>query len=103
MKIGIVTYWQTQDNYGQVLQAYALQYLLKQMGHEPYIIRFDDIHTKRRQPIWKKAIKLAIYPLYSKLKKWRERERDTLDELRLKRNALRNLNGFRDEHFAFRH
>ena len=47
MKIGIITFWETQDNYGQVLQCYALQTFLKKMGHEPYLIRYSlfDDHT----------------------------------------------------------
>lgn len=49
MKIGIITFWETQDNYGQVLQAYALQRLLEDAGHEPFLIRyslFSDILAK---------------------------------------------------------
>lgn len=41
MKIGVVTYWNTSDNYGQLLQAWALQYWLKQHGHDAFIIRYD--------------------------------------------------------------
>lgn len=40
LRIGIVTFWQTKDNYGQLLQAYALQYVLREMGHNPFIIRY---------------------------------------------------------------
>ena len=39
MKIGIVTFWWTDDNYGQILQCYALQYFLKSIGHEPFLIK----------------------------------------------------------------
>jgi hypothetical protein len=38
-KIGIVTYWYSEDNYGQILQCYALQKFLKQLGHAPFLIR----------------------------------------------------------------
>lgn len=38
-KIGIVTYWDTKDNYGTVLQNYALQNFLKIHGFEPELIR----------------------------------------------------------------
>ncbi len=38
MKIGILTQ-PLQSNYGGVLQAYALQTVLKRMGHNPYIIQ----------------------------------------------------------------
>lgn len=39
MKIGIVTFWQTRDNYGQILQCFALQEALRKNGHEPELIR----------------------------------------------------------------
>lgn len=44
MKIGIVTFWQTRDNYGQMLQCWALQHYLRSCGHEPYLIRYR--HTE---------------------------------------------------------
>lgn len=40
MKIGVITFFQTKDNYGQVLQCYALQQVLLQLGHKPYVIRY---------------------------------------------------------------
>lgn len=42
MKIGVVTYWTSSDNYGQQLQAYALQTVLRKLGHDPYLIRFVE-------------------------------------------------------------
>lgn len=40
MIIGITTFFQSQTNYGQLLQAFALQQVLMQQGHYPYIIRY---------------------------------------------------------------
>ena len=40
MKIGIVTFWSSKDNYGQLLQLFALQTFLKELGHEPFLIRY---------------------------------------------------------------
>ena len=40
MKISIITFWQTLDNYGQILQSYALQRVLKERGHSPEIVRY---------------------------------------------------------------
>lgn len=40
MKIGIITFWKTQENYGQMLQAFAMQRFLEKLGHEPYLIRY---------------------------------------------------------------
>ena len=41
MKIGIMTFWWSQDNYGQLLQCYALQKYLRDMGHDAYLIRYN--------------------------------------------------------------
>lgn len=41
MKIGIVTFWSSKDNYGQQLQLLALQKFLTQQGFFPFLIRFD--------------------------------------------------------------
>ena len=41
MKIGILTYWWANDNYGQLLQCYALQKYLRDLGHEAFLIRYD--------------------------------------------------------------
>ena len=40
MKIGIITFWSSKDNYGQLLQLFALQTFLKELGHEPFLIRY---------------------------------------------------------------
>ena len=42
MKIGILTYWWSQDNYGQLLQSYALQKYLRDAGHDAFLIRYDS-------------------------------------------------------------
>lgn len=41
MKIGIITYWNSSNNYGEQLQNYALQECLRGLGHEPFLIRYD--------------------------------------------------------------
>lgn len=44
MKIGIVTYWSSTNNYGEQLQNFALQEYLRGLGHEPFLIRYDYIN-----------------------------------------------------------
>lgn len=39
MKIGILTFWNTPDNYGQMLQCYALQTFLRSQGHDTFLVR----------------------------------------------------------------
>jgi len=41
MKIGIMTFWWSNDNYGQQLQCYALQKYLRDAGHDVFLIRYD--------------------------------------------------------------
>ena len=40
MKIGIVTCWQPDDNYGTQIQCFALQMYLRLLGHDAYLIRY---------------------------------------------------------------
>lgn len=42
MKIGIITFWVWDENYGSQLQCFALQQVLKRMGHLPFLIRKTD-------------------------------------------------------------
>lgn len=42
MKIGVITYWNSKDNYGQLLQCYALQQYLRSLGHDPFLIRYCE-------------------------------------------------------------
>ena len=68
MKIGIVTFWTTQDNYGQILQAYALQRFLRDKGHDAFIIRYNRAY---RGFIWwlklpLKLIKIIYWILFDR-------------------------------------
>ena len=58
-KIGIMTFWTSKDNYGQILQAYALQTVLRKMGHEPFLIRYDHRHD----PTFASTIKEKVFHL----------------------------------------
>ena len=40
MKIGIMTFWWSNDKYGQLLQCYALQKYLTDLGHKTFLIRY---------------------------------------------------------------
>lgn len=55
MKIGVITFWWTKDNYGQILQILALQKCLKAMGHEAFLIRYhapsDIIPIKKHRKL----------------------------------------------------
>lgn len=66
MKIGIITFWQTQDNYGQILQCWALQHYLISIGHDAYLIRYT--HANPKPLVQERIIKLLkVYPVFRKL------------------------------------
>lgn len=70
MKIGILTFWQTEDNYGQLLQCYATQTYLQSLGHETFLVRTTN--GRNYNPSFKEqcidkvrtAYRLYRYPWY---------------------------------------
>lgn len=100
MKIGIVTFWQTTDNYGQVLQAYALQKYLSLKGHKSFLIRYNFIGRKLYKPLWKRLLKKAlVFPEIKKLQR-EKLERYNIEKDK-KNNAERLFNEFRKKYFIF--
>ncbi|GHV33774.1 hypothetical protein AGMMS4952_26000 [Spirochaetia bacterium] len=56
MRIGIMTFWTTKGNYGTILQCYALQKYLINIGHDAFLIRYDlhldeDGRSKKKIPL----------------------------------------------------
>ena len=41
LKVGIMTFWWSNDNYGQLLQAYALSTYISELGHEAELIDYS--------------------------------------------------------------
>ena len=67
MRIGIITFWQSNDNYGQILQCKALQQCLLELGHSPYLIKYD-FENRRQKLSFKKLVKkilkfILIFPI----------------------------------------
>ncbi len=70
MKIGILTFWKTEDNYGQLLQCYATQAYLRSLGHETFLVRATngrEYNPGLKQQFISKlrtAYRLKSYPFY---------------------------------------
>lgn len=47
MRIGIITYWDSDNNYGQLLQCYALQAYLRTQGYDAFLIRYKKKYYPR--------------------------------------------------------
>lgn len=64
MKIGIITLWDSSDNYGQQMQCYALQRYLRDLGHHPFLIRYKEDEIKAGFKIQKILTYLIKLPTY---------------------------------------
>lgn len=62
MKIGILTFWWSEDNYGQQLQAYALQRYLRDAGHDVFLIRYNYENDLGRTNFFVRILK-ALNPI----------------------------------------
>lgn len=97
MKIGIVTFWWGNDNYGQLLQCWALQQHLKKMGHEPFLIRYKPVSPS--PCMLRKVIKtLLVYPCI-KERVVQKKRKIHLQKLALLegKNEIRQFDAFRSE------
>ncbi|MBE8719324.1 polysaccharide pyruvyl transferase family protein [Sphingobacterium pedocola] len=64
-KIAVATLGNAQENYGQLLQAYALQTFLKKSGYDAFLIRYKREFTLHDEKGVRKVAK-AIYLLFRK-------------------------------------
>ena len=74
MKIGILTFWWGSDNYGQILQAFALQKYLKSQGHDAYLVRYKPKAVGLRAKL--KRV-LSVSTLWSYLKSRKSAKRSS--------------------------
>ena len=95
MKIGVMTFWRSQDNYGQILQCYALQKYLRDMGHDAYLIRYDPRRDYIKTTFTKKIVK-AFNPVI--LYRYLLNIKRIIINKNEKKKHPRNFNDFRNEH-----
>ncbi len=57
-----MTFWESQNNYGQLLQAFALKTYLRQKGHDVFFIRFYRIPSaKKKSALSRLKFKVILY------------------------------------------
>lgn len=66
-KIGVVTYWNSEENYGQILQIFALQYYLRQKDCYPFLIKHVLTVTDTQSESFFKRL-VNLFSSYSKLR-----------------------------------
>lgn len=96
MRIGIITFWQSQDNYGQLLQCWALQQALKQVGHNPFLIRYKGgMNRKDNTGLLSKIIRVCFnFRKYYLLWKTNQQYQRYLNDVD---NSRRQFDKFRTE------
>lgn len=96
MRIGIVTYWSSSDNYGQQLQCFALQKYLIGLGHDAYLIKYmPTSHI----PLWRRIARSVKYRLLvSSEQKEKDRNTKLISEKTKLLNCRRGFKEFRDKY-----
>ena len=93
-KVGILTFWDSLENYGQILQAYALMTVLRKMGLEPFIVRYT-----REEETWNRSLFLRIREFIKYGMNFRKVLKRFLFET--EKNPDRKFDDFRSRHMTF--
>lgn len=96
MKICIISFWTSNNNYGQLFQGYALQNYLRQQGHDVYHLKYRTRKVQRPLLVQYiiKCIKLIINP-YKKIKAIKA------NNLKYSHDAIRDFISFRNVYMNF--
>lgn len=103
MKIGVITYTDSRDNYGQILQAYAMQKYLELSGHTPFLIIYQAPNprmdfSRNKENKFKRYLKRLPYyiSLYFQGKRKRKAR---IKYFKIVDFDRRNFKGFRNKFF----
>lgn len=76
MQIGVLTHSGTDDNYGQILQCFALQYYLKRLKHNVFLIKYSS--ETERKPEYLHLLRLVLNYFFSIISKARREKRNEI-------------------------
>lgn len=93
MKIGIITFWDSLDNYGQIMQGYALSQYLTKSGHDVTMIRYLPYHKASKIETLQKLNPMHLWAYY----KYRQEQKN----LQTVVGVTRNFDGFRSAHMKY--
>lgn len=67
MKIAIITYWQSDENYGEALQGFASQRYFRDKGHDAFLIKYVDTPSQEEStPLLRKLISYEHWHFFLK-------------------------------------
>ena len=101
MKIGIITFWDSEDNYGQLLQCFASQYYLQSIGHDAFLIRYKHEIIVQREHSFLCVLKKILNPSYCKAKlllEIKQIRRRIINTWILNHNVERGFEEFRNKY-----
>ena len=98
MKIGILTFWWGKDNYGQLLQCYALQQYLRNMGHDAFLVRYRHSFDKKSTPFLTRLLK-SFNPV--KLIKFLIYKKKQADNIKEQKKFDRGFDDFRNKYINY--
>ncbi|WP_028298770.1 polysaccharide pyruvyl transferase family protein [Olivibacter sitiensis] len=90
-----MTFWESKNNYGQILQLFALQQYLKKLGHDPFLIRFKRVPPNDTRTLIQKIRDEGLLRLI--LQKLEAPKRKKSIEL----DKLRHFRAFKAENIVF--
>lgn len=102
MRIGVITFSQSKENYGQLLQCYAMQRYLQSLGHSPFLIQYDFIIKRsnakfRISSLFKYICNLPMYVSY--VISLKRQEKEDKKYVRKNQSIDRHFSDFLHENF----
>lgn len=91
IKIGILTFWWSNDNYGQLLQCYALQKYLRDAGHDAFLIRYNSQNDFARTPFFIRLLKALNPILFFKYLNHKVNSKKSIEEAKLHNRHFENF------------
>lgn len=84
-----MTFWESTNNYGQILQLFALSETLKRKGHDPFLIKFYRIPPNHKKKVL--ASKFNLFQLLDFVNKLFVHDKD----------EIRKFNHFKSKYLSF--
>lgn len=101
MKIGIITFCNTKDNYGQVLQAYALQRFLSELGHDVFHIKYIAKPKSLKENLLQAIKRIIMGDISSVTQRFVKKSKASKKKLKKSDQISRGFEEFRNKYIKF--
>lgn len=101
MKIGIITICNTKDNYGQVLQAYALQGFLSELGHDAFDIKYIGKPKSLKEDLRQAIKRIMMGEISTVTHRFVKKSKASKKNLKKSDNISRGFEEFRNKYIKY--